>query len=344
MEPCKPLPCGNLVLSEDALHHFEEKGWCVLRGALAREVAISFTENSLLPAIAAAGVDPESPEQWHVGEKWHVIFDKSKANNNKDGAHVGLQGGGVEPPSMLFAESGRLRGALHDLLASPGLTPENEASPLTRSDALRYLPPETSRRIAGVVLRYPHKARPTWAERWFPHRYRLMGYLPWLGWHVDGAGWHHYLHSRQCALVMLLVFGIGTLEPGFGMTSVVSGSHLVVARLLKRRQGLAYMTLFLVSHIISLLARVQHFLPRCFCCKSFPQLTIDEVAPCEPGDVLFLHPFLVHSSTENVYGQSMRIATNIHVGWTDDIDLDALKKSGSAASRVERAHLAAVLT
>merc|ERR1712216_57050 len=113
------------------------------------------------------------------------------------------------------------------------------------------------------VLRYPQRRRPTWSDRLTWAWSRVFGHLPFLGWHVDGAGWQHHLHSRQQALVGLLVWGTDTIRPGCGMTAVVSGSHRVIARLLaaSRPRGLAYMELFLIAHIIALCARIRKLLP-----------------------------------------------------------------------------------
>jgi len=51
----------------------------------------------------------------------------------------------------------------------------------------------------------------------------------------------------------------------------------------------------------------------------WPDDMIVEMAPCGAGDVLLMHPFLVHAAGIAEIGHPMRIAFNMGVRWTRDV-------------------------
>ena len=51
----------------------------------------------------------------------------------------------------------------------------------------------------------------------------------------------------------------------------------------------------------------------------WPDDLIVEMAPCGAGDVLLMHPFLVHAAGIAEIGHPMRIAFNMGVRWTRDV-------------------------
>jgi len=168
-----------------------------------------------------------------------------------------------------------------------------------------------------------------------------------LGWHVDGRGWRHHLHSAGQALVVLPVFASGGNVPGCGSTAVVSGSHIAVAQMLVGAApfGLHYYMLFFVAHALAGLGR----LPRCtrlvlgwFCsCSWLSELHTEEVGACEAGDVLLLHPFLAHASSENEQGSELRIAQNVCIRWSSDLDLSHFRAlAGTGVAPEEAAAVA----
>lgn len=292
-------------------------------GAMSPDSAEHFRTKVLFPALLSANIDAGRPSTWHTGEKYHAAFEISKANNNRYGAHVGLPGG-VQPPEELFAEGGRLRRAVDELLLTPG----GEATSAGAAEP-RYTAPAPDARVGSVVLRYPQEMRRTHFDRFVFQLRRLCGAgsTPLLGWHVDGRGWHHHLHSAGQALVALPVYASAGPSPGCGGTAVVSGSHVAVASMLygSRPYGLSYGFLFFIAHLLAWAAQLP-LIFRCplawFCsCSWLVRLRLEEVVGCVAGDVLLMHPFLAHSSSENVNGSELRIAQNVCIRWSSDLDL-----------------------
>jgi hypothetical protein len=127
-----------------------------------------------------------------------------------------------------------------------------------------------------VILRFPGFRRPPWRP-------------PESGWHVDGIDHQHHLTSPETGLVGLEM--LTDTEPGGGGTTVRVGSHLVVARRLRDAEpaGISYLELRPFS-------------------ESLGDLPAIEVTG-QAGDVLWMHPFLVHARGPNT-GTSIRIAAN----------------------------------
>jgi Phytanoyl-CoA dioxygenase (PhyH) len=116
---------------------------------------------------------------------------------------------------------------------------------------------------------------------------------PWIapdsGWHVDGIHFHHYLDSPEQALV-----GIEMLTPARrngGATVVRRGSHISVARALHRagEKGLSYPQMRDLA-------------------ESLDSHEAIEVVG-EAGDVLLMHPHLVHARSMNC-SSAHRLAAN----------------------------------
>merc|ERR1712136_550491 len=74
-----------------------------------------------------------------------------------------------------------------------------------------------------------------------------------------------------------------------------------------RPKGCSYMQLFITSHLLSWVARLPAFLRHYS--SALTGLEVEECAPCQPGDVVLMHPFLAHSSTENYRGRSGRVCS-----------------------------------
>ena len=225
-------------LTDEQINHYRTKGWVIIRGCVDVSVARAFASTTLVPALLP--VDLANPETWHTGEKWH----RGKSNNNRYGAHVSIRPQ-VDPPPELFAATGTLRAALDALLVAPARAQQvNVASTSSLRRRRRrlaiYKPPSESYKFGSCVVRYPRRG--TTAAQWR---------APFLGWHVDGNGWQHFLHSRQQAATALPIFS--ELTAGGGSTAVVSGSHRHIARLLHAGEvgGLHYIRLFIEAHLVA---------------------------------------------------------------------------------------------
>ena len=114
--------------------------------------------------------------------------------------------------------------------------------------------------------------------------------------HVDGNHFHHHLDSREQALVAVEIWT--DIDPGGGGTAIISGSHRRVATILAAHEPDG-----LVCYELGRLAR-----------EACADLAPTE-ARGQAGDVLFMHPHLLHGSSTNTTNRT-RIAGNRCV-WLD---------------------------
>ena len=114
--------------------------------------------------------------------------------------------------------------------------------------------------------------------------------------HVDGIHFHHHLDSREQALIAVEIWT--DIDPGGGGTAIIPGSHLRVANILAAHEPAG-----LECHELGRLAR-----------EACPDLAPIE-ARGQAGDVLFMHPHLLHGSSTNTTNRT-RIAGNRCV-WLD---------------------------
>eukprot|EP00927_Polykrikos_kofoidii_P073747 TRINITY_DN69767_c0_g1_i1.p1 TRINITY_DN69767_c0_g1~~TRINITY_DN69767_c0_g1_i1.p1 ORF type:complete len:479 (+),score=43.71 TRINITY_DN69767_c0_g1_i1:27-1439(+) len=312
---------GCRVLTDEQLEFFRRCGFLVLPQVVPATEARNFAKTVILPGLAKRGVDPEVPSTWTKGEKWHIILPawcrggRNTANNNRLGAMIS----GAIPDEFqhyppLFA-SPQLLGALDDLhgrdddevkLRGAGATADackaDTSAIVGNGDGGRRW--QWKGTLGWVHVRYPLPRRhPLWlpagvAERlWRP---------PVFGWHCDGTYHPHGLGSTNQSAVVLPVFN--DVVTGGGGTAVIAGSHRVIGKLLHSPgvMGCSYMAVFLKSH----------WLYNAVCALGFGRrrLAVVETAPCRSGDVLVMHPFLIHSASPN-YANDIRLAFNLGTRW-----------------------------
>ncbi|KIO77847.1 hypothetical protein TH53_06830 [Pedobacter lusitanus] len=147
---------------------------------------------------------------------------------------------------------------------------------------------------------------------WIPLRFPGFSNPPWksplTGWHVDGINFCHHLNSPEQGLAGMEMFS--NIEKGGGGTALRIGSHKYIAQLLHRSgsAGISYQELKGIADQA----------------EDFPV----EEATGNAGDVLWMHPFLIHARSPNV-SQTVRIAANRTISLYDDIyplnsDIDSL--------------------
>jgi hypothetical protein len=108
------------------------------------------------------------------------------------------------------------------------------------------------------------------------------------GWHKDGDFFRHFLDSPEQALLSLVLWT--DMLPKGGGTFVATDSVPVVAR-------------FLAEHPEGVLPRDFGYAGLIGQCRDFVEMT------GEAGDVVLLHPYTLHATSQNVLGVS-RIITN----------------------------------
>ncbi len=99
------------------------------------------------------------------------------------------------------------------------------------------------------------------------------------GWHVDGDSFVHFLDSPELALLVVVIFS--EIRPRGGGTLIACDSPGIVARCLAEHpEGLEPGGQIPVKELVSQ-------------CRDFRELT------GKPGDVVLLHPFIIHASSYN---------------------------------------------
>ena len=156
-------------------------------------------------------------------------------------------------------------------------------------------------------------------QGWWPVSFPGFAEPPWqapdAGWHVDGQHFHHTLAAPD--QVLLPIFLYSDIGPGDGGTALAEGSHEVTARVLAeaRPAGLS-----------------SKDLDRRMAAEPRPNVV---EANGEAGDVVVLHPFMVHAVSSNV-GTRVRFITNPCMAGTGPLRIEAPE------APVERAIAAAI--
>jgi hypothetical protein len=129
---------------------------------------------------------------------------------------------------------------------------------------------------------------------WWPISFPGFEKPPWrapvAGWHVDGQHFHHRLDSSNQGLLPLFIFS--QIQPGDGGTSYLEGSHVTTAKVLQSAEpaGLDAITVSTQAAAAADKSRALEGIGN-------------------PGDVLFLHPFMVHARSPNT-GPRVRFICN----------------------------------
>ncbi|WP_328294186.1 phytanoyl-CoA dioxygenase family protein [Kineococcus sp. NBC_00420] len=135
------------------------------------------------------------------------------------------------------------------------------------------------------------------------------------GWHKDGDFFRHFLDSPEQGLLTIVLWT--DVHSRGGGTFVATDSVGVVAR-------------FLAEHPEGVLPEVLQQTPLIRECREFVELT------GRLGDVVLMHPFLLHATSQNVL-RAQRLITNPPLSLREPMDLD--REDPSTSSPVEQAVL-----
>jgi hypothetical protein len=135
------------------------------------------------------------------------------------------------------------------------------------------------------------------------------------GWHKDGDFFRHFLDSPEQALLTLVLWT--DMRPRGGGTFVAADSVPVVAR-------------FLAEHPEGVLPGDFDFAELIGQCRDFAEMT------GEAGDVVLLHPYTLHATSQNVLGMA-RIITNPALALREPMNFN--RPDADDFSLVERAVL-----
>jgi hypothetical protein len=158
-------------------------------------------------------------------------------------------------------------------------------------------------------------------------------------WHVDGAHFDHFPYSRELGLVPIFLFS--EIKQDCGGTLLLRKSHQRVASMLwnetKSLEGVP-------SGKVSFVAREMFGLNK-NCKNDFKRQTTESLlfeTTGEPGDVLLMHPMMLHCRSYN-FGkegfQSIRPICNPSIAMKNNLNISPLIERMSAPTPVELAIL-----
>lgn len=162
----------------------------------------------------------------------------------------------------------------------------------------------SSNNLGWIHVRLPHIG---------PNRTNDSPTEPKPRWHVDGGHFTpHLLTSPEQSVVILPM--LRGVEKGGGNTLVIRGSHLEFGRLLHRSDGLSKDETQDCRDIVD--EWQQQETPSVLFSEG--RLAVDEIAPCDAGDALLLHPHVIHAAGfhTNQNTTQLRVAFNLGTKWT----------------------------
>lgn len=152
---------------------------------------------------------------------------------------------------------------------------------------------------------------------WWPIAFPGFDAPPWKapqhGWHVDGIQFHHHVNSAYQGLLPIFIFS--DIGPGDGGTAIDLGSHFRTARVLAASEPAG-----LDAHELTRRVNAEP-----------PTRPLEMTG--RAGDVVLLHPFMLHARSFNT-GNSIRVICNPCVSLHEDMNL---KRADGDYSPVERA-------
>ena len=166
--------------------------------------------------------------------------------------------------------------------------------PVQESFSVREFAPRAYGALCELVGGKERIEEPRWSDG-FIGNFGIGADRPWdapspnvIGWHKDGDFFRHFLDSPEQGLLVIVVWS--DIEPRGGGTFIACDSVPVLAR-------------FLAEHPEGILPGGFDFQERIKECRDFEEIT------GRVGDVVLLHPFVLHTVSQNHNGTA-RLITN----------------------------------
>jgi hypothetical protein len=278
------------VLTPEQVEQFVEKGWVTLEGAFAREDALA-AQDFLWGEVKARGVSRDDKSTW--------TQPMVRINEN------------FLTPAFQRCNTTRLADAIEDLIGEG-----------------RW----SNRSVFGETEQLS-------GFGWWPVNFSLDSDKPWnvpeQGWHWDGIHFRHHIDSPEQGLLCLCLFS--DVSHQGGGTFVIEGSHKVVAKFLEnypeglelgeaigkvnrehpyiaeltganRRKPASGTDIYADSgdttepaSELAARERIERFMKREHADADGFKLRVIETTG-SAGDAILCHPFLYHSSSQNMVG------------------------------------------
>jgi len=278
----------GMKLTNSQLIEFEQSGYLILKRILDPTTCGDFDRNIVEPALMQyAGIDPENADTWSSTESKTRL--KSLATNDysdKDKSNI------ILPGVMIRKKDGS------DPIPDECNLDLSPLEPIL--DQLHNRTKHTSN-IYNRNWKWMH-TNVGWIHVRFPLEQKNIekNLQNIKSWHIDGGHFSpHHIDSPEQSIVILPM--IRSVSVGGGNTIILQKSHIYMAQKLQEAHGQG-----IPKELTQNTSEIA---------KLWPKHLIQEVAPCDKGDVIFLHPFLIHSAGQAKEGQPLRIAFNMGVRW-----------------------------
>jgi len=280
--------------SDDAvIRQFFEDGYVVLQNCIPRAECQRFCRESLEPTLRKDfNVDCNNPRTWSLDNVSGYIMNEGSIEGTPVGVMIrDLENGGADPLQQ---------------------DPDKRWPALFQSckllNFLDYLHGD------GKNWQWLHDDNVGWIHARFPVlstdeeiREKQLKTVQSFNWHVDGGHFDiHKINSLEQSVVVLPM--ICDVERDGGNTLVIRGSHCHIMRRLNEFGEIGVHK--------SELHRICENLA-----KNAPSHDIIEAAPCKAGDILVLHPFVIHCASVNTIGNCVRLTFNMGTRWSNSYAL-----------------------
>ena len=271
----------GLLVDEKDSELFFDKGYVVLKGCIPKDECKRYLESVIKPVMRSKfNVHSDNPSTWSLENVSKFVMNEGSI-------------GGVPYGVMLRNEDG--------------------SDPIGGSDGLWTRAMESEKLLA--FLNYIHGGRNNWKwlhpdnVGWIHVRFPLDRAQVSeddqndVNWHVDGGHFEiHKIDSPEQSVVVLPMMDNVVFDGG--NTLVIAESHKYISKVLQNNaEGINKDDLMRICEDYS---------------KKVPKENIEQAAPCEAGDILVLHPFVIHSASRNISSSKLRITFNMGIRWKSE--------------------------
>lgn len=276
------------TLSPEELDDFRKTGYIVVKGILSSVDCAKFDRQIVQSALwNCAGVHENDPSTWNSKLLRSMATSDTVKTKYLSGAMIRKADGSDPIADEDNIQLDPLNSILHQLHGGMNGHPSWEW---------------IHSNLGWIHVRFPLYTDPS----------PFKDYIDLLSWHIDGGHFSpHYIDSPEQSVIILPM--IRDVSIGGGNTLVLKKSHIYMAHQLKKAGSKG-----IPKEITQNLNNVATF---------WPIDLIEEIAPCNAGDVILIHPFLIHSAGLAKSGNPIRIAFNMGVKWKQDMRNDERSKS-----------------
>ena len=326
-------------LTKEQLIQFKENGFILLRNVLDTNECQQFDKHVVQPALFKyAGIDETNPSTWMVNQDCNdrlrimATGDMSHFSDVLPGVMVRKLPSGDDPISdeenLDLTALHSILDQLHDANINANDQDHDHDHDHDGEKIKQHSWKWLHTNVGWIHVRFPiiHDTQNQNLEttKNNPKEYDSMPNstkikdpmnIHQYSWHVDGNHFSpHKLDSLEQSVIILPM--IRPVAVGGGNTRVLKKSHIYMAHALYKAQykhKLNNQHTRICIHGGGIPKQITQNLNHV--AMTWPDHLTSEIAPCQAGDVLLMHPFLIHTAGYAKQGHPLRVAFNMGVQW-----------------------------